>query len=82
MLGAVRRSDGLRSFYGRLRAAGTPAKLALVAAMRKLLCAVYNVAENREPFTVPTEQARRKDLLLGVTVSHGSFLPSGAKLLR
>ena len=58
ILGAVRRNEWLRPFYERLRAAGKPAKLALVAAMRKILCAIYSVAKNRKPFTIMTEQAR------------------------
>lgn len=57
VLSAVRRNDWLKPFYERLRAAGKPPKLALVAAMRKLLHAVYSVAKNRKPFTVTTEQA-------------------------
>ncbi len=58
VLGAVRRNPWLRAFYERLRAAGKPPKLALVAAMRKLLHAVYSVAKNRKPFEIRTEQAR------------------------
>ena len=58
VLGAVRRNPWLRAFYERLRAAGKPAKLALVAAMRKLLHAVYSVAKNRRPFVIETERAR------------------------
>lgn len=58
VLGAVRRNPWLRAFHDRLRAGGKPPKLALVAAMRKLLHAVYSVAKNRKPFEVPTEQAR------------------------
>ena len=58
VLGAVRRNPWLRSFYERLRASGKPPKLALVAAMRKLLHAIYSVAKNRKPFVVATEQAR------------------------
>jgi transposase len=50
VLGAVRRNAWLRVFYERLRAAGKPPKLALVAAMRKLLHAVYSVAKNRKRF--------------------------------
>ena len=52
VLGAVRRNDWLRPFYERLRAAGKPAKLAVIAAMHKLLCAIYSVANNRKPFTI------------------------------
>jgi transposase len=58
VLGAVRRNPWLKAFYERLRAAGKPAKLALIAAMRKLLNAVYSVAKNRRPFTLRSEQAR------------------------
>ncbi|WGR54685.1 transposase [Paracoccus versutus] len=45
VLVAVRRNPWLRAFYERLRAAGKPPKLALVAALRKLLHAVYSVAK-------------------------------------
>lgn len=58
VLGAVRRNPWLRAFYERLRAAGKPPKLALVAALRKLLHAVYSVAKNRRPFVIETEPAR------------------------
>lgn len=58
VLGAVRRNPWLRAFYQRLRAAGKPAKLALIAAMRKLLNAVYSVARNRKPFVAMTDMAR------------------------
>jgi transposase len=51
VLGAVRRNAWLHTFYARLCAAGKPPKLALVAAMRKLLHAIYSVAKNRKPFT-------------------------------
>ena len=57
-LSAVRRNPWLRAFYERLRAAGKPPKLALVAAMRKLLLAVYVTARNLRPFVISTEQAR------------------------
>lgn len=58
VLTAVRRNAWLRAFYERLRAAGKPPKLALVAAMRKLMHAVYSVAKHRKPFEIRTEQAR------------------------
>lgn len=58
VLGAVRHNAWLRPFYERLRAAGKPAKLALIAAMRKLLHAIYSVAKNRKPFEIKMEQAR------------------------
>jgi transposase len=50
VLGAVRRNPWLRAFYARLRAAGKLPKVALIAAMRKLLHAVYSVAKHRRPF--------------------------------
>lgn len=49
-LTAVRKNAWLRHFYQRLRAAGKPAKVALIASMRKLLSAVYSVAKHRKPF--------------------------------
>lgn len=58
VLGAVHRNPWLKAFYDRLRANGKAPKVALVAAMRKLLHAVYSVAKNRRPFTIKTEQAR------------------------
>ena len=58
IVGAVRRNPWLRAFYERLRAAGKPPKLALVAAMRKLMHAVYSVAKHRRPFEIRTQPAR------------------------
>lgn len=49
-LGAVRRNPWLREYYQRLRERGKPPKVALLAAMRKLLMAVYSVAKHRQPF--------------------------------
>lgn len=49
-LTAVRKNPWLRAFYERLVAGGKPKKLALIAAMRKLLHAIYSVAKHRRPF--------------------------------
>ncbi len=49
-LTAVRKNAWLRAYYEGLRARGKLPKVALVAAMRKLLIAVYFVAKNRKPF--------------------------------
>lgn len=49
-LTAVVRNSWLKAFYDRLIARGKPPKVALIAAMRKLLTAVYSVAKNRRPF--------------------------------
>jgi hypothetical protein len=49
-LGAVRTNPWLRTFYARLRGKGKLPKVALIAAERKLLTAVYCVAKNRRPF--------------------------------
>ncbi len=63
VLGAVRRNPVLKAFYQRLRAEGKLPKVALVAAMRKLLHIVYSVAKNRRPFvpvlpaTLPSKTA-------------------------
>jgi transposase len=51
-LTAVRKNPWLRAYYERLRARGKLPKVALVAAMRKLLIAVYYVATHRRPFTI------------------------------
>jgi transposase len=58
VLGAVRRNPWLKAFYDRLVAAGKPPKLALIAAMRKLLHAVYSVAKNRRSFIPILEPAK------------------------
>jgi transposase len=49
-LTAVRRNPWLRAYYERLRARGKLPKVALIAAMRKLLIAVFYVATHRRPF--------------------------------
>ena len=49
-LTAVRKNLWLKAFYDRLVTAGKPPKLALLAAMRKLLHAIYSVAKNKKPF--------------------------------
>ena len=50
MLTAVQTNPRLRAYYERLIARGKLPKVALVAAMRKLLHAVYSVAPDRRPF--------------------------------
>ena len=52
VVGVVRRNAWLKQFYDGLIARGKPTKLALVAAMRKLLHAAYSGAKNRKPFTI------------------------------
>jgi transposase len=49
---AIKNNPWLKSFYDRLRAAGKPAKVALIAAMRKLAHAIYSVAKNRKKFEI------------------------------
>jgi transposase len=49
-LTAVKRNPWLRAFYEGLRARGKLPKVALLAAMRKLLTAIYSVAKHRRPF--------------------------------
>lgn len=56
---ATQHNAWLGAFYRGLRARGKPAKVALIAAMRKLLAAVYSVAKHRRPFVpilTPTER--------------------------
>ena len=50
-LSAVHANPWLRPHYLRLRSKGKLPKVALMAAMRKLLVAIYTVAKNRRPFT-------------------------------
>jgi transposase len=50
VLAAVRKNPWLRAYYEGLIARGKLPKVALVAAMRKLLHAVYSVATHRRPF--------------------------------
>jgi transposase len=50
MLQLIRRNAWLRQYYERLRAAGKPGKVAVIAAMRKFLGAVWSVATHRRPF--------------------------------
>ncbi|AKF09853.1 IS110 family transposase [Sandaracinus amylolyticus] len=49
-LRAVTHNPWLKAFYARLVAAGKPKKLAIIAAMRKLLGAIMSVARTRTPF--------------------------------
>lgn len=57
-LTAIRLNPWLRVYYLRLRSAGKRPKLALIAAMRKLLVAVWTVARHRRPF-VPVLNAAK-----------------------
>jgi transposase len=54
---AVVRNPWLKAFYERLCAAGKLPKVALTAAMRKLVTAIYSVAKSRRPF-VPRLSAK------------------------
>ncbi len=58
-LSAVRFNPWLRRFYQALLARGKLPKVALVAAMHKLLAAVYSVAKHRRPFVphIPIQEA-------------------------
>lgn len=49
-LNAVRRADPFRAFYSRLRQAGKPAKLALIAVARKLLTVLNAMMRDRKPY--------------------------------
>lgn len=51
-LTAVRLNPWLRAFYEGLRARGKLPKVALIAAMRKLLHGIYSVAKHRKPFEI------------------------------
>lgn len=49
-LAATRHNDKIRDFYQRLRAAGKPAKVAIVACMRKLIGILNAMMKSKEPF--------------------------------
>jgi len=51
-LAAVQKNIWLRAYYEGLLARGKLKKVALVAAMRKLLAAIFSVAKNRKPFVL------------------------------
>ena len=53
LLVAVRYNPWLRDYYARLRVRGKHPKVALTAALRKLLTAVYSVAKHQKPFSSP-----------------------------
>jgi transposase len=56
-LSAVRHNPWRRAFYHRLLARGKPKLLALTAASRKLLTAIYSIAKRRQPFVLPPAPA-------------------------
>jgi transposase len=47
---AIQHNPALKRFYRRLREAGKPARLALVAAMRKLLTILNAMLRDRKPW--------------------------------
>ncbi|MEY9179037.1 transposase [Bradyrhizobium sp. USDA 326] len=51
-LNAVRRADHFKIFYDRLRLAGKPAKLALIAVARKLLTILNAMLRDRKPYKI------------------------------
>lgn len=50
---ATRCNPVLRALYRRLRAAGKPAKLALTACMRRLLCILNAIVKTQQPWSAP-----------------------------
>ena len=52
-LSAVRYNPALKAFYGRLRASGKPAKVALTAAARKLLVIADAIVRTGRPWQSP-----------------------------
>ena len=57
VLVAIRVNPWLRAYYQRLRAAGKRPKVAMVAAMHKLVGAIYSVAKHRRPFVARVSPA-------------------------
>lgn len=58
LLTAVTKNAWLRGYFRRLVAGGKPKKVALIAAMRKLLHAIFSVAKNRRAFVPRLGEAR------------------------
>lgn len=54
-LNAVRRDPSLKTFYQKLRKAGKPAKLALIAAARKLLTILNAMMRDRKTYLAPRQ---------------------------
>ena len=52
-LNAVRRAGSLKAFYQKLRTAGKPAKLALIAVARKLLITINAMLRDRKAYLAP-----------------------------
>src|SRR5512133_1929257 len=55
-LNAVRRADRFKAFYAKLRQAGKPAKLALMAVARKLLTILNAIMRDRKAY-IPAQQS-------------------------
>jgi len=53
-ISAIRANPPIKAFYKHLRAAGKPAKLAIVAAMRKLLITANAILATNRPWSPPT----------------------------
>lgn len=58
-IAAIKCNPWLKAFYNRLRAAGKPPKVAVLAAMRKLTTAIYSVAKSGKPFVPNLAPASR-----------------------
>jgi hypothetical protein len=55
-LAAARYNPSLRAFYGRLRAAGKPMKVARCATAGKLLHLAWAMVKKNEPYRVPVPE--------------------------
>ena len=49
---SIRWNPDMKSFYTRLRKSGKPAKVALVAVMRKLLILLNNIIKRQTPWEI------------------------------
>jgi transposase len=59
-LSAARYNPTIKLFYGRLRAAGKPMKVARCAAARKLLTLAWAMVKKNEPYRAPSETAAER----------------------
>ncbi|MBB3355502.1 transposase, partial [Rhizobium sp. BK049] len=54
-LSAIRCSPAIKAFHKRLRAAGKPPKVALVAAIRKFIVMINTIIKRRTPWSEPQQ---------------------------
>ena len=80
-LSAIRVNPWLRAYYLRLRGAGKRPKVALIAAMHKLLATIFSVARRRQPFVASLVSPPATIVTGGAVVDPG-YWPIGQYPIR